>query len=497
MKKWQKILSVTSVLALCAGSLSACGGGSASSSSADSSASSKESSAAESSSESASTLPAMTTDKITLTYASWENDVLTKYMAQKFMEKYPNITVETIYYGTDVYNDSLLNLVNAGQTPDCFWILGECDFAIENELLGDMTQYWENDPENKNILTTINDGKFGYYGTNKKWATPVKYLPDCIYANMTVFKQLNKEMPDPNNWTWEDFIQSIKDMTVPEQGIFGYNDFRTIITWYPIAADGNCWGEFGFDGTSFHMDNWAEGLNTQASLINGKYHAPFYDTDEAEAVFGDRTLWAAYSGKIAYQLDAWWTFNNLFSTQDYLDKGLLYVPYAIPQVKGNDSKHAIGTMDFGGISSNTAHPREAYELLKWMTWGVDGWKEKLNAYATLTNADGSKLSVDNLPITLDKEIWDGVRKFFPGDDDQYGRGKYFDAFFANCKEPIPYGGTTIPGFGTFIRDVYNDATSGATVEQQVINNGVNAHDLVADLEQKANKCHEDAMAKLK
>lgn len=141
MKKWQKILSVTSVLALCAGSLSACGGGSASSSSADSSASSKESSAAESSSESASTLPAMTTDKITLTYASWENDVLTKYMAQKFMEKYPNITVETIYYGTDVYNDSLLNLVNAGQTPDCFWILGECDFAIENELLGDMTQY--------------------------------------------------------------------------------------------------------------------------------------------------------------------------------------------------------------------------------------------------------------------------------------------------------------------------------------------------------------------
>ncbi len=69
--------------------------------------------------------------------------------------------------------------------------MGECDFAIQNDLLGDMTAFWENDPEADNVLTTINEGKFGYYGTDKKWATPVKFFPEVVYANKTVFDQLN------------------------------------------------------------------------------------------------------------------------------------------------------------------------------------------------------------------------------------------------------------------------------------------------------------------
>ncbi|HEX3076694.1 MAG TPA: extracellular solute-binding protein, partial [Lachnospiraceae bacterium] len=314
MKNVKKLIAMMLVLVLCMSMLSACGSKEKEDTSSDTATSEETTDDAaaddasaettEETTEETSALPAMTTEPITLTYCSWENEVLTDYLVKKFQEKYPNITVETTYYGTDVYNDSLLNLVNAGQTPDAFWILGECDFAIQNELLGDMTQYWENDPENQNILTTINDFKFGYYGTDKKYATPVKYLPDAIFANMTVFDQLNVEMPS-TEWTWEEFIQSVKDMTVPEQGIYGYNDYRTIITWYPVAADSEVCGEFGWDGTKFDMKNWADGLNLQAELRNGGNHAPLFDTDEAEAVFGDRTMWAAYSGKIAYQFDAW------------------------------------------------------------------------------------------------------------------------------------------------------------------------------------------------
>ncbi len=435
-------------------------------------------------------LPPMTTDEITLTYVSWENEVLTKYLAEQFMKKYPNIKVEVVTLALDGYNDSLLNLVATGQMPDAFWILGECDFAINNQLLGDMTEYWENDPEADNVLTTINEGKFGYYGTDKKWATPVKFFPEVVYANKTVFDKLNVEMPS-TDWTWEDMIESIKKMTVPEQGIYGFNQYRTIVTWYPVASDDNVWGEFGWDGTKFDMTNWADGLNMQAELVNGKYHAPAYDSDEAEAAFGDRTMWAGYSGKVAYQFDAWWTFNNLFATQEYLDLGLVYVPYNVPRAKGTTSSHSMGTLDFGGISSATEHPREAYELLKFMNWNEEGWMAKLDAYSTLSNADGTKLSMDGLPITLSTAVWDKVRTFFPGADDAYGRGPYFDAFLANCKEPIPYGGTIIPGFGTFIAEGY------AGAENEVLNNGVNAHDLAPDLTEKANAANAAAMEVLK
>jgi multiple sugar transport system substrate-binding protein len=502
MKNMKKVLSLLLVLSLCISLFTACGK-SNDSKDAEETATTTESNdttgttdttettdATTPTAEPEKSLPPMTTDEITLTYVSWENEVLTKYLAEQFMKKYPNIKVEIVTLALDGYNDALLNLVSTGQMPDAFWILGECDFALNNSLLGDMTEYWENDPEADNVLTTINEGKFGYYGTDKKWATPVKFFPETIFANKTVFEQLNVEMPR-TDWTWEEMVESIKKMTVPEQGIFGFNQYRTMVTWYPVASDDNVWGEFGWNGTKFDMTNWADGVNLQAELVNGKYHAPAFDSDEAEAAFGDRTMWAAYSGKIAYQFDAWWTFNNLFATQAYLDLGLVYVPYVVPRAKGTTSSHMMGTLDFGGISSATEHPREAYELLKFMNWSEEGWLAKIDAYSTLTNADGSKLSMDALPITLSDTVWSKVRTFFPGADDPYGRGPYFDYFLDHCKEPIPYGGTIIPGFGTFIAEGY------AGAEAEVFTNGVNAHDLAPDLTEKANAANAAAMEAFK
>lgn len=495
MKSIKKILSVLLVLIMCLSLFTACGktedgkeptGGEDAVTDKEETGENGGDTEDEEESTAEKSLPPMTTEEITLSYVSWENEVLTQFLAEKFMEKYPNITVDVITLPLDGYNDALLDLIAAGEAPDVLWILGECDFAIHNQLLGDMTEYWKNDPEAENVLPTINKYKFGYYGTDRKWATPVKFFPETIFANKTVFEQLNVEMP-PVDWTWEQMVDYIKQMTVPEQGIYGFNQYRRIVTWYPVAADENCCGEFGWDGEAFHMSNWADGLNLEAELINGGYHAPAFDSDEAEAAFGDREVWAAYTGKIAFQFDAWWTFNNLFAQDEYLDRGLVYVPYLVPRAKGTSSDQMMGTLDFGGISSATEHPREAYELLKFMNWNEEGWMAKIEAYKTLTNEDGSPLSVDALPITLSEKVWDEVRQFFPGDDDPYERGPWFDYFLEHCKEPIPYGGTQIPGFQTFITEAY------AGVEDAVINEGANAHDFVEDLEEKANAANAEAM----
>lgn len=62
----------------------------------------------------------MTNENITLTYASWENSSLQQYLADKFMEKYPNIKVELVTVDQDVWNDGLTNLASAGQLPDAY-----------------------------------------------------------------------------------------------------------------------------------------------------------------------------------------------------------------------------------------------------------------------------------------------------------------------------------------------------------------------------------------
>ena len=223
---------------------------------------------------SAAALPEMTTDEITLTYMHFDSEQLVNRVADAFMAKYPNIKVEAQAFSTDGYNDTLLNLVQSGQTPDCFMILGNCDFALSNALLGDMTPYWEADPENQNILPSINSARLGYYGTDKKLATPIKFFPDAIYCDLNVFETLNVDVPS-TNWTWDEMINAFKAATNTDAGTYGFNQFHSLVTYYPISNGNNLIGEFGWDGKNYHMDQWAAGVNQWAELVNGKYHAPY------------------------------------------------------------------------------------------------------------------------------------------------------------------------------------------------------------------------------
>lgn len=464
----------------------------------------------------AKSLPAMTTENISLTYMHFDDDDLVKAVAAAFMEKYPNITVSTQAYSTDGYNDTLLNMVSAQMTPDCFMILGNCDFALSNALLGDMTEYWENDPENDNVLPTINSAKLGYYGTDKKLSTPIKFFPDAIYCDLSVFEMLNVSAPDPN-WSMDDLVNSIKAVTNTTAGTYGFNEFHRLLTYYPVAANSSCIGEFGWDGKQFHMSDWADGVNLFASLYNGKYIAPAFDSDENEAWTGDRAMWAGFSGKLGFQFDAWWTYLNLFDTPEYRNKGIQWVPYTTPM---NSDGTVFGVLDFGGISTGTKYPREAYELLKWMGWGVEGWQAKLKAYQTVVDANGTPLYRKAMPcpITTDAAIWKEFQEsFYPtaqtrtyntvydpvngedlvSADEDSSFGKYFDVYFANCKKVVPFGDCQIPGFITFLNNSYFTVGDTLGVEEQVRDQGKNASDFVADLEQKGNAANRQALESAK
>lgn len=522
--KSKKLTSLALAAAMTAGLLSGCGGGNSEADPTPTTAADTGNTDQTNGGDNAGTgddtaegLPAMTTEEITLTYMHFDNAVLVDYVAQKFMEKYPNIKVKTQAFETGGFNDTLMNMINAGKSPDCYMVLGNCDFGLSNGLYGDMTYYWENDPENQNLLTSINDYKIGYFGTDKKLATPIKYFPAALYADLAVFEKLNVAAPDPTNWTWDDLINSIKSGTSAADNIYGFNQFYTPVTFYPISNNADCIGEFGWNGTTFDMDLWADGVNQWAELVNSGYRAPVNGTAENEAWLGDATMWAAYSGKLTWQLDAWWTYLNLFDTPDYRDKGMEWVPYCTPV---NEAGTCFGVLDMGAISTSTKYPREAYELLKWMGWGVEGWKAKLEAYETMTDDAGNPLyrAAMPCPITLDADIWaEFQQSFYPTEqtrtyqsvsDPVYGGelvtaeedqkyGKYFDAYFASVTRPVPFGDVQIPGFAAFIDGVYNNTVDGVGVETLVLEQGKNAQDYAAELAQKALEYNQQALATAK
>lgn len=431
-------------------------------------------------------LAAMTEEEITLTFASWENPELQQHLAKDFMEKYPNITVELVTVDQENWNDGLTNLANTGSLPDVFWYQGNVDVPIVNGWLGDMTEQWEADPESSEVLETLQ--QTGYVDNERKMAAAVFYQPYTVFLDENVFNKLNVDMPSPD-WKYSEMIDLMKKMTVPEQEIFGYNDFTKLVTMGPIVQADSL-GEFGWDGEKFDMTAyWAESMTQQAELMRTGVHAPFFDTDEAEAAFGDRLLWAASTGRIAMQLDAWWT-KDLFATDEFVDKGIKWVPYPVPQGDNAESQNKPGFVDFGSVSSATEHPREAYELLKFMGWGKEGWNSRLEAYKTLTNDDGSKLFTypAGLPLTQDQTIWDAVAAELPDNE-------YYKNYLSRVKNPVPLGGAVIPGFQTFLEEVYFGGEYG-DVEAAIIAGTVNASDIAADLTEKLNQYYEDAMAEI-
>ncbi|MGX8698629.1 MAG: extracellular solute-binding protein, partial [bacterium] len=86
----------------------------------------------------------MTTDNITLTYMHFDQDETVKYLADRFMQIYPNIKVVTQYENVRTYGDTLLTLVSSGKSPDLI-MYSDADFALSNMLLMDISQYWNAD----------------------------------------------------------------------------------------------------------------------------------------------------------------------------------------------------------------------------------------------------------------------------------------------------------------------------------------------------------------
>lgn len=437
-----------------------------------------------------------TTDKFTLQYTYWQDNMIVEELAKAFMAKYPNITVKPTEFEVTANNNEIIALSGAKNLPDVFWLLNTCDFAIEGGMLYDMTPLWEGDPDTKNLIPGIEKYKIGYFGTDNKWITPVKFFPTSAWVNKQVFEDNNKPMPS-KDWTWAEFEDTVEKMTFKDKNqkyIFGISEAITVITWYPIASDQDCIGEFGWDGTSFDMTNWAYGLNLESKWVNGGQKAS-NDLTELEA-YG-LTTYAQDCGQAAMRTDAWWCWEDFWMTSSFIDNNVIFVPYAMPHVEGVTSNNYIATMDMGAMAASTQHPREAYELLKWMTWGTEGWNIKLEKYPTLYDETNERyVSKKDCPITADNGVWEKFRTWFPGADDTYGRGEYFDKMLEIAKTGnwVCYGGCQIPGFTTWLDDNYNGTIK---VETEVITNKKDANDYVSDLEDLANQSNKERLEQIK
>lgn len=419
----------------------------------------------------------MTKDNITLTFYHYMDKATVEYLADRFEKIYPNITVvpamDTEGKG---YFESLSALFTNGQAPDVIQYT-DADTALVNRYLYDMTDLWNSDKETEELPDTIKDKEhgFGTFDTGHRFAAPAKFYPGIMFADRNVLKKLNQKVPD-QTWTWDQMIKIIKDCTKKQGGVqyFGLGAYNRLDSYYGIASSQNVLGEFGFDGKQFNLSAWANGEQEFADLKNQGYVAP--TGVETMDAFGEENKWFGQTGQVALFSEAFWTFQNIWTTDAAKEWNLDIIPYVIPAVSQEDASaehHSIATIDGGGICAGTKHPREAYELMKFMFWGRDGWLTRIQLYeqhATDYTSEGGIVTGGKdengnalpemkhhdmfCPITTNEEVWDAYLKIYcEGMDDEHAN--LWKNYFQSCMHPISFGWENIAGYWNACNEYFN------------------------------------------
>lgn len=435
-------------------------------------------------------MPAMnTTDPITLRFLTWDDFELTRALADKFTEKYPNITIEIVQTTTADCTGTLQNLAADNNLPDMFFWL-DLDPLLANPMMYDMTAFVENDEEYKTKLYN-SLRKVGYVDGKRCYFMPGENLPAIVYLDKAVFEKLNVELP-AQDWTWEQMLALIESMTDPSQGIWAYNFYMGPVTLGPVALTDNVSGEFGWDGDGYNFGSgWVECVEHQSEYNRLGYQA-IAGSEAYLAVVPD-DMWPGESGHVAIQMDAYWTLNNIYTQPAALERGLKMVPYNAPIGEGVENGGQFSWIDMVSISSTCAHPREAYEALKFMTWGREGWLERAKLYPTLLNEAGEKIYrvAGSLPMIEDAEVGAAMAAIMP----DLGYWNEWEAFFAAMQNPVTFGGRTIPGFNTFITDFYHGSDYGGYtgIEAAIVAGAVDPYDYTDTLDEMGRKYYDDAM----
>ena len=184
-----------------------------------------------------------------------------------------------------------------------------------------------------------------------------------------------------------------------------------------------------------------------------------------------------------------------WATENFKQYNLDIVPYVVPAVSEADASkdhHIIATIDFGGIITSCEHPREAYELLKFMSFGADGWLTRVEMYndETITNTAGLPLKYDVMPcpITTDEKVWSAYTDMYCKGMDEEHRACW-EEFFASCMQPIPFGWTSIAGYWNYCDEYFNSIG----IHDLVDKGRAKAAEYADEATSKANLYHAQAM----
>jgi len=367
------------------------------------------------------------TQKIELTYADWGDQDLNQRMIEAFMVEYPDIRVSlrTDINGSGAeFTGNLVTAAQAGILPDVF-ATDNVPTIINADLTYDLAELWDADPDTDLVYDNV--ALTGVYNGHR-YAVPSFQFIKGIMINLDIFEAANLVTVDGKyridndgypvkDWTHAEFVEIAKtitnfDLDNPENLVIGMD------TWYGAPDFQQVWPMMNdadvqydtWDGSAFHYTSadWIAAMEEKVALhqlTNGTTTRFTPEDLEYQPALAGYLIQTGYA---AMDIEGSWQFGVINAAKEDSNINLGFWPYP----SGSAGLFPPTILDYQAVSSQTAHPEEAYLLAKWMTFGEDGWKTRLD----LLEADRDEaLANGDLPIHLDRfpvadypDVWDRV-----------------------------------------------------------------------------------------
>ncbi|PHV69629.1 ABC transporter substrate-binding protein [Sporanaerobium hydrogeniformans] len=317
-------------------------------------------------------------EKVHLTYALWggEDEAKnTQKTIDKFNASQDRIEVECMPIPWETYMEKLNTMAAAGQLPDCA-IMSEAGVIqwAEQGMLYDISKMYDGSE-----ARPLDSLAFTYQGKPVAYSTAFESL--LLYYNKDMFDKAGIPYPSANAdeaWTWDEFVEVAKKLTLDKNGktpndpgfdkdnIVQYGCMIENLTWQlEVWCLSNGSGFYSEDGSKVIINDPAaiEALQKIADLYLVEHVAPL-----SSGLTDDGVQRSLIAGTCAMTTNGAWNIGTCLAAAR--EEGLNYGVGVLPYMK---EKVTINTGGPNVVFSQTKHPEEAMEFLKWYALEENNW----------------------------------------------------------------------------------------------------------------------------
>ena len=318
------------------------------------------------------------TELVILQWGDASEERIVQDMVDEYEHDHPDIKILRIHAAD--YDSKLKTMLAAGTPPDLFYMKYEqlADYA-HMHLLANL------DPQ----IAALSDGKQwldGFYpvlldafrydgkqvGKGPLYGVPKDFTTMLMYVNCDLFKRAGIAVPY-SGWTWDEFEEDCKKISALPPDAAGRDYGAALNTWVGVLQNIlECYGGDFFNGADFsRMTIDSPGALDGLEMIQRTRFVDKTVYPAAGPQAGDQNVQLFYTGKVAAigPVGRWETPH--FRGTGPGDPGITAFQWDVvplPHEKEHVSDIAVVAWS---MSSQTKHPKEAFELLHFLT-GPEG-----------------------------------------------------------------------------------------------------------------------------